>query len=180
MPRPTAPWDEPNASPEDFSLSPPDGSRQEPVTFIAYGNPIPKGSAKGFAVPMKRDGEPVVDDAGQRKYRAVVTHDNPNTKEWERTVRTAAQHGRGSGRFFRTEPVEIRICFGLSRPASVSTKKRPLPTVRPDLDKLVRAIQDAVSGVIYADDAQVVSIRAWKKYVESGPPYAQVWIGDAE
>lgn len=59
------------------------------------------------------------------------------------------------------EPVAIEIEFGLLRPKSV---KRNLPTVPPDLDKLIRAVLDSLTGIAYQDDSQVVRIVATKVY----------------
>jgi len=57
--------------------------------------------------------------------------------------------------------VAIGMVFVVARPKTV---KRSLPSVKPDLDKYVRAVMDALTGVAYADDAQVVSLYAEKVY----------------
>ena len=46
------------------------------------------------------------------------------------------------------------------------TVKRIYPFVRPDLDKLCRAVLDALTGIAYKDDQQVVSLFATKSYGE--------------
>jgi crossover junction endodeoxyribonuclease RusA len=62
-----------------------------------------------------------------------------------------------------TGPVVLRLSFVLPRPKS-APKARVLPaTKRPDCDKLARACFDAMSGVCYLDDAQVVDFRASKQ-----------------
>lgn len=58
-------------------------------------------------------------------------------------------------------PVSMQLTFRLTAPKSV---RREHPTVRPDLDKLVRAVLDALTGLAYKDDSQVVSIQASKTY----------------
>ena len=58
-------------------------------------------------------------------------------------------------------PIALTLNFGLIAPKTV---KRAMPTVPPDLDKLVRAVLDGLTGVVYADDSQVVSIKATKYY----------------
>ena len=57
--------------------------------------------------------------------------------------------------------IAIEIEFGLQKPRTV---KRAEPTVPPDLDKLVRAVLDALTGVAYVDDSQVTSLKASKFY----------------
>ena len=58
-------------------------------------------------------------------------------------------------------PVSISLDFYLRRPRTVT---RQLPTVPPDLDKLIRGVLDALSGTAYDDDSQVVEIKATKAY----------------
>jgi Holliday junction resolvase RusA-like endonuclease len=41
-----------------------------------------------------------------------------------------------------------------------------MPTVPPDLDKLIRAVLDGLTGVAYKDDGQVVRITAVKIYAQ--------------
>jgi len=126
------------------------------VEFTVYGTPQPKGSARAFVLRNKVTGA----------TRAIVTSANPKLKTWAETVRNVAQQ---QPRWYSTEAVVVTLWFGLQRPASVSAKKRPFPVVTPDLDKLVRAAMDTLTGVFFKDDAQVVSIRARKHYVEAAP-----------
>ena len=53
--------------------------------------------------------------------------------------------------------------------------KRPLPHVKPDLDKLIRAMNDSLTDArVWGDDGQVTTISARKIY---GPtPGAQVSV----
>jgi Holliday junction resolvase RusA-like endonuclease len=44
------------------------------------------------------------------------------------------------------------------------TSPRSMPWVKPDLDKLIRAVLDGLTGVAYVDDSQVVLIQASKSY----------------
>ena len=88
---------------------------------------------------------------------------------WRTMVAMAA---RTAGAFPVTEPVEMTIQFRLARPKSV---KRNFPHVAPDLDKLIRAVLDALTGVAYLDDGQVVSIVATKVY---GTPGASITVAE--
>ena len=58
----------------------------------------------------------------------------------------------------------------MRRPKTVKVRKRPLPIVKPDLDKLVRSVLDALSGVVFADDAQVTGLLTVKRYEQAGVP----------
>ena len=67
-------------------------------------------------------------------------------------------------------PILVDVCFWLPRPKTLP-KKVELPTKRPDLDKLVRAVLDGlVEGGAFADDSQVVSLIATKDFATSRPP----------
>jgi Holliday junction resolvase RusA-like endonuclease len=66
-----------------------------------------------------------------------------------------------------TGPVALTMTFTLVRPPSVSAKRRPQPTVKPDLSKLYRAAEDAMTGIVFVDDAQVVEATVRKVYGET-------------
>ena len=70
-----------------------------------------------------------------------------------------------SARFAGAKPVDgaigIEIVFRVRRPKTV---KRDYPTVAPDLDKYIRGVLDALTGIAYQDDSQVIDIKAKKVY----------------
>ena len=60
-------------------------------------------------------------------------------------------------------PVRVRMVFTLPRPAAA--KKREYPHTKPDLSKLVRATEDALTDAgVWEDDARVVELTAAKAY----------------
>jgi crossover junction endodeoxyribonuclease RusA len=69
--------------------------------------------------------------------------------------------------------VRVELRFILPTPKS---RPRVLPHVRPDLDKLVRAVLDGLTGVAYVDDAQVTSLTAVKRYGGGAWVEQGVWI----
>jgi Holliday junction resolvase RusA-like endonuclease len=72
------------------------------------------------------------------------------------------------------EPCELIVNFYMPKPASV---KRSLPTVSPDLDKLIRAVGDSLtdSGVV-VDDSRIVRISARKLYAIGIQPGATILV----
>lgn len=65
-------------------------------------------------------------------------------------------------------PVAVDITFVRRRPKGMP-KKSTLPHIHfPDLDKLVRAVGDSMTGIVYNDDAQVVESHSRKRYAELG------------
>lgn len=100
-------------------------------------------------------------------------HSNAKTLlPWRAAVAAAAQEAmRGLGAVGEewplTGPVHVDVVFYLPRPASAPRSRR-LPHVRPDLDKLVRAVLDALGSRtgagVFGDDGQVVTVSAAKQY----------------
>jgi len=80
-------------------------------------------------------------------------------------------------------PVRLELAFRVQRPhghygtGRNADKLRPsapaVPITNPDLDKLVRAVLDALTGIVYRDDAQVVELEVVKRY---GPPGLDAWV----
>ena len=66
--------------------------------------------------------------------------------------------------------IHVSLTFVFRSPKSV---KRPAPWVKPDLDKLIRAVLDGLTGVAYEDDSQVITITARKVYGDK----EGAWIG---
>lgn len=109
------------------------------IEFRADGVPVPQGSMKVI--------------------NGRVLHSQGSALAvWRSTVAFAAKI---AGAKVTDEPVEMTMVFIMPKPKTV---KRDLPTVPPDLDKLVRGVLDALTHVCYSDDAQVVSINAHKVY----------------
>ncbi len=121
------------------------------MKFTVYGTPRPQGSTRAF-IPKGWN-------------RAVITSDNKKLKPWRQEVTDTlfVESGcipySGSG----NEAIVMSLDFFFKRPKS-APKSRAYPTVKPDVDKLIRAIFDAGTGVLYGDDAQLVGVTARKHY----------------
>lgn len=61
--------------------------------------------------------------------------------------------------------VQVQAIFSLQAPRS---GRRSLPHVRPDIDKLARALLDGLTGPAFADDGQVVRLSCTKRYGAPG------------
>ena len=133
-------------------------------TFTVRGKPEPKGSARAFAYKVKGTGGPGEPPA---KHLASVVNDNPKSKDWEHQVASMAQHACPSD-WDPTGPMTLSVAFFLPRPKSLP-KTRPSPHVkRPDLSKLVRALEDGLTSVVWGDDSQVHRILVTKAYAAPG------------
>ena len=76
-----------------------------------------------------------------------------------------------AGRPMFEGPVEVSMAIECQVPASWSQKKQRqalagevLPTTKPDVDNVVKAVFDGCNGVLWRDDVQVVSLRLRKRY----------------
>ena len=121
------------------------------VQFQVAGIPAPQGSHRAFM------------PAGARF--PIVTDDNPRTKPWRSSVAYAALQVRPQPLF--SGAVTLTVRFYLPRPKSLP-KRVQYPVKKPDLSKLIRALEDALTGVVWNDDAQVTMVMATKHYGEPG------------
>lgn len=141
------------------------------LSFTVLGVAAPQGSLRAFV--SKRTG------------RAFVTQANKRTMPWRQEVAARAlQAPRVAGEEWPTrEAVALWAVFYLPRPNGHYGKKglRPsapkYPAKKPDLSKLVRAAEDALSGIAYDDDARIVRHRIEKLYCDDfRPPRAEFSI----
>lgn len=122
------------------------------VTFHVDLDPVPKGRPKfskigGF----------------------VRTYTPKKTSDYEAQVKAIAQSA------MTREPLETPLAaflyFRLPIPKSYPKKRiaaclagSEKPTKKPDLDNLAKSVLDALNGVIYLDDSQIVSLHMTKVY----------------
>ena len=74
---------------------------------------------------------------------------------------------------FENEPLECRVKFIFPLPKS---RKNPWATSRPDLDNLYKAVTDAMNGIVYKDDSQIVRASIEKAYEVSGDGRAEICV----
>lgn len=124
------------------------------VTFIVHSAAAPQGSKRhlgnGIMVEASKRVKPFRQDV---RFTAIDTID---PTWWD-----------------RTGPMSLTVDFHFVRPKSHFTTKGNLTKSAPmfptgrnvgDIEKLVRAVNDAISGVLFDDDAQVVECHARKLY----------------
>lgn len=127
------------------------------IAFTVNGRPAPAGSKKGFY--------------NKKAKRVIVTDDSKNSRPWKAQVSDAAAEAMGGGALL-DGPLTLELDFYVPRPKGhfgargVKPSAPPHPAVKPDLLKLTRAIEDALSGIVYRDDAQIVTEHLAKRYGE--------------
>lgn len=148
-----------------------DNEGREVCSFFVEGTPVPQGSKQAFVIPGSN--------------RAVMTEANKNLPAWRNEIALAAAVAMGTKDIVvGGTPVKIVVTFGFPRPKShfgtgsksdVLKQSAPLfKASTPDTDKLCRALGDAMSGIVYHDDAQVAEWQVRRTY--SSRPGAYVFV----
>lgn len=122
------------------------------LTFDVLGTPAPQGSKRHLG-------------------KGIMVESSKHVKPWRHDIRSTALDNKPSS-WPHTLPVTVSITFRYSRPASHyranGTLKPSAPqyltTRRGDIDKLSRAVLDAITGILVLDDAQVVTLSATKRF----------------
>lgn len=126
------------------------------IAFRVASIPQPKGSLRAFLA----------------KGRPVLTSTTTGLKGWEALVRSEAQRHVSA---LMTEAVHCDLRFILPRPQSLPKRRYSWPTRKPDVDKLARAVLDALTGVAWQDDAQVTTLHCQKRYAQPAEQPG-VWV----
>lgn len=135
-----------------------------PFSIFVPGIAQPAGSKKGFVVRSKDTG----------KLRAIITDDAKKSRPWKSIVGTiAAANWRGAP---VDEPLALSIEFTMPRPQSHYGTRAGQRYLRadaphfhagkPDATKLLRAAEDALTGIVWLDDSRIVDQHVRKVYGE--------------
>jgi Holliday junction resolvase RusA-like endonuclease len=124
------------------------------LAFRVFGVAVPKGSMRAF-VP-------------KGWTRPIITDSNKNTNSWAQLVAEGASRAldqqQGAGVLIM-DGVRLTLGFYLPRPKKYQKRGvEPAHLTKPDLDKLVRGVKDALTKVLWVDDSQVVEVIARKAY----------------
>lgn len=139
----------------------------EILTFFVHGKAEPAGSKKSFAHPHTK--------------KIVTIDDNPKAGPWKKEVAAACRTALAVNGYVKfpvyTEGVAlyVEMTFYIERPKyhygtgknADKIKEQFLyarPTVKPDTTKLVRCAEDALTGLAWHDDAQIVRQVNDKQY----------------
>lgn len=137
------------------------------VSFVVYGEPVPKGSKSAFPI-RRKDGSTGV---------AVVEGKTGRQREWAASIHQTVQALAAERTAMLDGPLHLTARFYLTRPKSEPKTRKTFPQRKPDLDKLIRALLDPLTGTLITDDARVCGIETVKEYAPPGtPPCVHVWI----
>lgn len=149
------------------------------LSFTVLGEPMSKGSMTAEAI-CYGDGTPVI------RHGKIATKIRPNNgRHLERNakgIEAVALQAREAARMALLRDVALKVTlryytaspnyrYGSGRNAEIlKDNAAARPHKRPDVDKWCRQTLDALTGVIYADDGQVVTLVAEKHYADDGQP----------
>ena len=135
------------------------------VSFTVYGEPVPwkRARAKTHKVKDKK--------SGKEKTTVHFFEDKKVSEYKEKVINAYKESG---GKYFeKGTPLRCEIYFYIEVPKSLSFNKRielialGRPTKRPDIDNLYKGIADALNGVAYYDDSQIVSVSLCKLWAST-------------
>jgi len=135
-----------------------------------------------FTVFMTIEGPP--EGKGRPRFRRVKnfvqTYTPAKTKTYEGKIKEVAKQAMGDSEPLET-PVGIQMSIKLPVPKSYSKKrasdclnKFEMPTKKPDWDNVAKAVTDALNGIVYVDDCQIVSASVHKMYAME--PCVEVYV----
>lgn len=131
------------------------------ITFEVLGKPQHQGSMRAFTP--------------KGWTRPVLTTTNKELKPWRQEVAACAERAMRDlnieGCIADGVPIRVEAFFTFTRPKSTKKAVRHKLT-KPDLDKIARALLDAMSGTVYADDSQVSQLWV-SKFVDTS---AKTWV----
>lgn len=134
-----------------------------------------------LAVFFQVDGEAV----GKGRPRVSTIAGRPRlytpakTVKWEQLISDAARSAMGSQEASE-HPVAVSIKIDVQIPQSWSKARRRAAELnqvhpgKPDLDNVAKAVLDALNGVVYQDDKQVIRLTATKRY--GSAPMVEVFV----
>jgi crossover junction endodeoxyribonuclease RusA len=133
------------------------------LQFVVPGKPIPQGSKRHVG-------------------HGVMVESSRELGPWRERVALAAHNALlAAGATPFAGAVTIGLEFVLPRPKSTPKRRTPPAIKRPDLDKTTRSVFDALTGVVWLDDAQVVDLHASKRLAGIGEtPGVTVTITQAQ
>jgi len=133
---------------------------RDSFSFTVFGtDPAPQGSKKYVGTRRTAAGNNI----------PLIIESSPKLPAWRKAVSDAVKQAMiDSGDDSKFDgAVKLEAVFYFTRRPSV---KRDLPTVPPDLDKVLRSLMDGITAKgdgVWKDDAQVVRIEVSKKYASA-------------
>lgn len=129
------------------------------MKIVVYGLPAPQGSKSFMGTFKGKDG----------RVHAKMAEASAKVKPWRDDVKAAAEAVIELRNLAPWEPLDcplvLCVTFTLPDPKSLPKRRASHPAKVPDLSKLIRSTEDALTAAgVWKDDSRVVEIRAVKTY----------------
>jgi Holliday junction resolvase RusA-like endonuclease len=130
------------------------------IQIIVYGNPAPQGSKKFVGHAKSGRGIMIESSAKNKPWREAVKHAALAVME---SRELSIEHAMGCNGAL-LGPVIAEMVFTVPKPKSAPKSRRTYPDRKPDLSKLIRSTEDALSDAgVWEDDARVIEYRFTSK-----------------
>ena len=136
------------------------GKSIEPFSFIVLGRPAPQGSKRHVG-------------------NGIMVESSKHVRPWRKKIKSTAKSLLPVG-WHAILPVHLETEFLFARPKTHFNSKgelkdssysTPAPihctSVVGDIEKLVRSVADALTGVVYEDDSQIISLNSLRRYART-------------
>lgn len=118
-------------------------------------------------------------------YKTHVAYTPKSTKDYEQQIAEAYTQAGG-----KCLPADVYVGISIEAffqvPQSWTKSKKIAvtmgtikPTVKPDVDNIIKIVLDGLNGTAYADDKQVIHVSASKKYTQ-GTPMVMVYVWEVK
>lgn len=124
-------------------------------TFLISGEPVPQGRPRFVS-----------------RGRFVQTYDPKKSKDYKKLVKQQVKAQFHDKLLSGALNVELKVYRPIQK--SITKRERALrlsgehrPTIKGDIDNYFKAVTDACTGLIWVDDAQIVSTKSNKYYSDN-------------
>lgn len=119
-------------------------------------------------------GEPVAQGRPRfsRRGQFVSTYDPPKSKAYKEYVKQIVRQELHIEPLTGPVKVDVKVYRGIQKTGSKLIKRQKQygiirPTVKPDTDNYYKAVSDALTGIVWVDDNQIVDMHVSKWYSDT-------------
>ncbi len=108
--------------------------------------------------------------------RRGIIYTPKNTSDYEKQIRRT-YIAAGGCMLSETAPIKVTI---IAQYLKAKSSRKVQPTLKPDWDNVGKAVCDALNGIAYKDDSQIIQAEVYKIWALDGVPKVVVKIEVAE
>ena len=116
-----------------------------------------------FEVPGKPQGKARARTFYNKRAGKTMSITPEGTVNYENLIKVMFLQSRPEQFKLITTPVAVHI---IAHYRKAKANKMPAPMLKPDADNICKCVLDALNGVAYQDDKQVIDVRIGKRWAE--------------